>query len=242
MFIQVNPFSVTHQPYQLIIGNGRLAKHLIYYFQLLKCPTQQWSRKKNSAAELTVLASSAEHIWLCVSDDSIELFIKNLSSFQSKIIQCSGTLHFDGVINLHPLASFGNDLYIADFYPQIFWISSSPNKLNIPLLEKQILSIDVKYKSLYHALCVLTGPGTSLLWQNFIDELLKIDLPKEAATAYFASLWLNYSARKTPQVTGPWVRGDLNTINSNQKALMGLSQCLSIYQELYSLFQAKNIN
>lgn len=242
MVIQINPLCANNSPYHLILGNGRLAKHLLHYFQLLNWPVRQWTRQAHSEQELLALAPSAYFIWLCISDTALAPRIESLKAYQHKIVQCSGSLHFEGVFNRHPLASFGEYLFTDEFYSQIHWISSDAQKSFLPAFENNTHYLDKEQKALYHALCVLTGPGTSLLWQHFIDEIKKLKISKQAAGSYFASLWLNYQRQHQPQITGPWVRNDLQTIESNEFALKQNSHVLNIYKEMHCLFNLKKFD
>ena len=91
------------KPY-LIIGGGRLAKHLAYYLQLLDIPFNQWKRKDRS--KLEKLSSNSNKILLAISDDSI---IPVAKKFPDKLV-----IHFSGVLttkfaeSAHPLFTFSN--------------------------------------------------------------------------------------------------------------------------------------
>lgn len=242
MVIQINPTCSNNSSYHLVVGNGRLAKHLLHYFHLLNYPTRQWARCAHSEQELLELAPSAHLIWLCISDAALAARIESLNTYHHKVVQCSGSLHFEGVFNRHPLASFGEHLFADDFYSQIHWISSDSQKSFLPAFEHNTHYLGKEHKALYHALCVLSGPGTSLLWQYFINEIEKLKISKQAAESYFASLWLNYQKQHQPQITGPWVRNDLQTIESNEFALKQNTHVLNIYKEMYSLFNLKKFD
>lgn len=59
----------------LIIGNGRLARHLCHYFSLLKIKDySKWDRSQ-PLARLHELATGATHILLAIKDNAIEPFI-----------------------------------------------------------------------------------------------------------------------------------------------------------------------
>lgn len=130
----------------LLIGNGRLAQHLIYWNSLLKKPNNiiHWFRNKNEASpqseksrnELSSSISNVDIIWLAISDSQInDFYDKNLSSLappvvlaQNKpIVQFSGALNFPYLINIHPLMSFPTELMQASVYQQIHFVVGVPD-------------------------------------------------------------------------------------------------------------------
>ena len=75
-------------------------------------------------------------------------------------------------------------------------------------------------KKFYHALCVLSGNFTVILWNKFFTELEKtFNLEKEIAHPYLKTITKNLIECPESSLTGPLVRGDTETIKSNLESL-----------------------
>src|SRR5262249_53769879 len=108
-------------PQYLIIGNGRLARHLCHYFSQPDIDLQyrQWHRSL-STERLHEWKKSATHILLAISDKAIEPFIdQNLQDTAALKVHFSGSLVTEKAFGAHPLMTFGADLYPAQRYPSI---------------------------------------------------------------------------------------------------------------------------
>ena len=85
-------------------------------------------------------------------------------------------------------------------------------------------------KAYYHALCVMSGNFTTIIWSKLFKELeSRLNIPKEAAFTYLNSIALNLQINHRDALTGPLIRGDSKTINQNLAALENDS-FLPIYQ------------
>src|SRR5579872_4812260 len=101
-------------PRYLIIGNGKVASHLQYYFTLLQIPFYTWSRKQ-SFSELYSLADKSSHILLLIKDDAIEKFIEQeLRHVSATLIHFSGSLVSQYAYGAHPLMTFNNTIYTLE--------------------------------------------------------------------------------------------------------------------------------
>jgi predicted short-subunit dehydrogenase-like oxidoreductase (DUF2520 family) len=77
-------------------------------------------------------------------------------------------------------------------------------------------------KAYYHALCVMSGNFTTLLWQTFFTRLERdLDLPDSAAIPYLEQIANNLIHAPHSALSGPIARGDLATIQKNLSALEG---------------------
>lgn len=218
----------------LLIGRGRLATHLAFYFKILKVPFSQWSRTDESAL-LPPLVSGAERILLAIKDDALEDFIRDHSLPREKLIHFSASSKINGVLRLHPLMTFASRLYDLDDYISIPFIgdAGAPSlKDVIPELPNPFYQLQAGQHALYHALCVLSGNGTVTLWQNvfrrFAEEL---HLPPMVLQPYLERIFKNLLADPEHALTGPWARHDLRTIEKNRQALSG-SPFLPVYNSL----------
>ena len=65
---------VPDNPTYLLIGGGRLARHLGFYLKTLGVSFIQWKRHDQSVSELTQLLKKQNTILLCIKDDQLEHF------------------------------------------------------------------------------------------------------------------------------------------------------------------------
>ncbi|UCF38390.1 MAG: DUF2520 domain-containing protein [Acidobacteriota bacterium] len=221
-----------------IIGSGRVAHHFSHYFELLGLPFKRWWRPRagqdseNPPFEEVVANSS--HVLLLISDGAIEPFVReNWTVLEEKVrVHFSGSLVSSVSIGSHPLLSFTSTLYPAEIYPRIpFILERDRGQFHevLPGLENPHYLIDPSAKAYYHALCVLSGNFTTLLWDKFFCELSdSLDIPQEAGFLYLEQICSNLKNRDIPALTGPLARRDLGTIEANLKALEG-----DRYREVY---------
>ena len=208
-------------PY-LIIGNGRLAKHIAHYFDLSGIPYLNWYRK--SSESLHLLISQAQKILVLINDDEIENFIsQNNNDFKHKTwIHCSGLLSTPLAESAHPLMTFSNSLYDLETYKSIPFITEKGRE-NFHDLFPELANINFPIKSelkpLYHAWCVMSGNFTTILWQRFFD-ILENDLGiyRKYAYPYLTKIAENLGTSTSP-LTGPLARGDKKVIEKNLLAL-----------------------
>lgn len=207
-----------------IIGSGRLATHILHYFSLLNLDCNHWSRATNNSDQLAELAEESDVIMLLIKDDAIEEFISAHSIIENKfLIHCSGSLVTEKAKGAHPLLSFGPTLYNYQEYKKIPFIVDddfTEFKTIFPQLENLHYFICKKDKPLYHALCVMSGNFTSILWSKFFDELSqKLNLAPEVAHPYLESICKNLILDYKSALTGPLVRNDQATIRRHLDAL-----------------------
>ncbi|MCX6142487.1 MAG: DUF2520 domain-containing protein [Ignavibacteriales bacterium] len=215
-----------------IVGNGRVATHFAHYFSLLGIAFRQWSRA--SAAMMCVDPTSmlretmqdCTHILLLIKDTEIEPFIRTNPFLQSKrLVHCSGSLVTELAIGYHPLFSFSHTLYERATYESIPMIcdAGGPSfKDAFPLLPNPWITIEPSLKPYYHALCVLSGNFTTLVWQKTFKEFeARLGIPPEFALLYLRSIVHNLIHSPADALTGPIARKDMRTIGSNLAALEG---------------------
>lgn len=220
----------------LLIGQGRLGTHLAVYFDQAKIPYQIWNRKTHSLEQLTERLSKASHILLAISDMEIEKFYKEHSGNNPKKIwvHFSGALEVRGVHSLHPLMTFGPQLYSLEKYQSIPLLTTSARYLDelIPGLKNPLHHIDPLFKSKYHALCVLSGNFTTILWQKFIYEMKQQKLDGDIARVFAEQTIRNVFDFPETALTGPLARQDRQVQKMNLDALKG-----DRFAEVYQAFQ-----
>ena len=234
------------KPKYLIVGNGRLAKHFLHYFNLLGVSYIQCARENlNEFVKLSNPSDkpeSVDRILLLIRDDQIENFIRE---YKSKIshqliwIHCSGVLSIEEAESAHPLASFSEVLFDLRFYKSIPFITEKGRKNFhelFPQLQNPSFEIYKEEKELYHAWCSIAGNFTTILWQNFLnylkDDLL---LPSHAAYQFLASISENLIRSNDP-LTGPLKRGDTKTIERHLRQLKN-SPLEDVYKSFIKLFE-----
>ena len=108
--------------------------------------------------------------------------------------------------------SFSEKLYKLETYQELVFITEElvDFKQIFPSLKNQSHSIKKEDKAYYHALCVMSGNFTSILWAKLFSELeTKLKIPKEAAFTYLNSIRDNLIHDYKNALTGPLIRKDL---------------------------------
>lgn len=236
-------------PLYTIIGAGRLAQHLAYYLNQLCLPFQQWSRSIDPAEkELKRVLQNAQHVLLAINDSAIEPFINTHSNdlHNKVIVHFSGSLITASAHGAHPLMAFSSNLYSEDIYPRIPFIleyDSPAFDILLPKLPNPHFRIPKHDKTFYHALCVLGGNFTCLLWQKLFQEFAqRWQIPREALHLYLQQNVANLINQPEQALTGPLVRNDQLTLIKNLAALQGdpFQQVYESFVNAYSLMQGKN--
>lgn len=231
-------------PPYLLIGSGRVARHMQCYLDLLRLPFQSWSRQSNAIQELILFSENCSSILLLINDKAIAAFIEQFSFLKGRtLIHFSGSLSLPGVHSAHPLMSFAPGLYDLETYQKIPFIldQDSPDlSVLLPGLSNIFYRIPQKLRPYYHALCVLSGNFTALLWQKFFKELEgSLQIPREIAYPYLQQVVLNLTKDAKQALTGPLVRGDQATIAANLQAL-AQDDFKKIYQAFVDVYNNHN--
>lgn len=224
-----------------IIGDGRMARHFAHYLSLLNIPYEQWSRRRDPAfIELPQVLARSKRLLLLISDDAIadfvEQHVKNLHREPAlTVIHFSGSLVMPGVVGAHPLMTFADILYDKNTYQHIAWMLDD-NQMDFterfPGLPNASFYIPAQDKAYYHALCVLSGNFTAMLWQKtFAEFARRWQVPNAAVQPYLKQITQNLCTDAKQALTGPLVRGDMQTIARNQAALQG-----DAFADVYSAF------
>lgn len=218
----------------LLIGSGRLSKHLAFYFQQINIPFETWSR--SSDKDLSVLMRKVTHVLLAISDDAILPFYNNHPEIHnSKIIHFSGANSFDFAVGAHPLMNFTQNLYDLDTYKNIFFvIEESQFKFEelLPGLGNPNIMIPKEKKAIYHAMCVLGGNFPVILWKKVLVEFeSQLGIPRKALWPYLINVLSEFIRSPDNSLTGPISRGDSKTIKRNLSALEG-DKFKEVYQSV----------
>ena len=219
---------VAEQPNIVLIGDGRLARHLRRYFDELNLNHAIWSRRLEAAKccpALEVLVQSDTRALLAISDRAVEPFIRSHPELRKAVrVHFSGRLASSLAIGAHPMFSFAGTFYDRELYERIPFVidqGSPPLASLVPGLPNPCFFIEPERRERYHALCVLAGNFTTLLWRKFFFEIEKeLGTPREQALPYLESITRGLSGTGPP-LSGPLSRGDQTTLHRNLEALKG---------------------
>lgn len=219
----------------LVIGSGRMATHFCHYLSLLKIPYQQWARKTHRENTLKDAISQATHILLLIKDTAISTFAKKWQTpnDHKTWVHFSGQLHLPNVQGAHPLMTFTHQLYDLATYQSVPFILTEDAPILaelLPHLPNQAQVIPAALKTYYHAMCVISGNFTCLVWQKMFQSFTDtLNIPPKTAEPYFKQIMKNILSSPNNCLTGPLVRGDKGTIGAHLNALQD-DDFLPIYQ------------
>jgi len=219
-----------------ILGGGRLARHMRHYFNLSGFAVSSWSRQLDGdhAAEnnsyriadtierLRATIAPASHVLLLVSDKAIpELLQRHPFLHEKTLVHCSGAQSIPGIGGAHPLMTFGPELYALGHYQRIPFVVDHGCDLGdlLPGLRNPQFSIRPEDKPRYHALCVMAGNFSQILWQAASERFSALGLPPEILHPYLQQVVQNFVANPEAALTGPLSRGDQHTTHRNLRSL-----------------------
>ncbi|WHN64644.1 Rossmann-like and DUF2520 domain-containing protein [Cysteiniphilum sp. QT6929] len=223
-----------------IIGNGRLARHIQFYFKLKNIPHTLWHRQQPESPE--DILNQSDIILLAISDDAIDAFLDEHPRLNDKLcVHFSGTLVSQHALSYHPLMTFSPEFQDLDFYQNLFFVGedNAPTFSTIfPQLTNPFIQIPQAKKAYYHALCVMANNFTTLLWQKFFNEMTTIfNASLNDLKPYLKQTLLNIDSDYNNALTGPLKRQDLQTIEHNLDALEE-DTFIKIYQAFVDVYQA----
>lgn len=219
----------------LLIGNGRVARHMRHYFDLLGLDYLCWHRDEGELC-LQALLPASTHLLFLISDQAIEPFIREHVFLPEQVL-----IHFSGALltpfahAAHPLNTFGPKLHEIEHYQRLPFIvdeSGPPFSDLLPGLPNQSHRLSSAKRPLYHALCVMAGNFTVLLWQKaFADFESELALPKSCLYEYLKTTTDNLLRDSDGALSGPLARKDTQTLQKNLESLSG-----DPYQSIYQAF------
>lgn len=208
-----------------IVGDGRVARHLRHYFDLLGLSVCAWSRRTQASSPPDALAS-CRTVLLLIHDAAIVPFVDAWPALRKKrLVHCSGSLVTPAAEGVHPLMTFGPTLYdLADYrvIPFVLDAGGTPFAELFPDLPNPSFTIAAAERPYYHALCVMAGNFSTILWVKLFEELQqRFGIPMSAAYPYLARVAANVMADGGLALTGPLARKDTQAIAANLTALEG---------------------
>jgi hypothetical protein len=225
-----------------IVGDGRVASHFQHYLRLLGNPVRAWSRRREVSSPVDSLASS-KTVLLLIRDGEIESFIRRWPALlEKRLVHFSGSLSTSFAEAAHPLMTFGPDLYDLGTYCSIPFVldeGATPFDELLPDLPNPWFTIPPRERPYYHALCVMAGNFSTLLWLKLFEELHgRYGIPASAAHPYLAQTATNLRVNPRAALTGPLCRGDMKTVDANLKALAG-DPFDAVYAAFVSAFERR---
>jgi predicted short-subunit dehydrogenase-like oxidoreductase (DUF2520 family) len=226
------------QPTYGLIGRGRVATHMAHYLDLEAQPFLTWNREDQPSPERAL--AGADTILLAISDGALAPFLADHPGLGPRpVVHFSGSLVLDGAHGIHPLMTFGPDLYELETYRSIPFVEERGGpgfgKL-FPGLRNPSWAIDPAQKPLYHALCVLAGNFSTLLWSKAYQDFEEcLGLPREALRPFLTCTSDNALTAGRDALTGPLSRGDVETVERDLRALEG-DPYADIYRAFASMF------
>jgi predicted short-subunit dehydrogenase-like oxidoreductase (DUF2520 family) len=221
-------------PHYALLGGGRLARHMHHYLGLLNLPVSRWARDPGSAwnthsiddarTRLHATIKPASHVLLLVSDAAIPEVVRHYPFLHEKtLVHCAGALTFPGIAGAHPLMTFGKVFYEPEQYRRVPFIFERGHLFSnlLPGFPNPHFEIAPEHKARYHALCVMAGNFSQLLWEAVAARFETMDLPAALLAPYLRQVTENFIATRESALTGPLSRGDGATIERNLGALAG---------------------
>jgi predicted short-subunit dehydrogenase-like oxidoreductase (DUF2520 family) len=226
-----------------LVGRGRAATHLRHYLELERQRVQQWHRGLAEASSVTL--ESATVILLAISDDALEGFVAAHPGLGHRpLVHFSGSLTLGGMIGLHPLMTFGPEPYDLETYRAIPFIEeqgATSFRDIFPALDNPVFALDSDLKPLYHALCVLAGNFTTVLWAKAFEEFEStLGLPREVLRPFLERTVANTLDAGSAALTGSLARGDRGTVARDLAALDG-DPYAEIYRAIARVFETEEV-
>lgn len=218
-----------------IVGDGRVARHFLHYLTLLGLPVSTWSRRRPAAGPIDAFAE-CRTVLVLIRDAAIVPFLNEWPLLQEKqLVHFSGNLVTNVAQAAHPLMAFNDGLYDVETYRAIpFVLDSGGSSFHdlLPGLPNPSFVIASRDRPYYHALCVLAGNCSTLLWLKLFEQLhLRLGIPASAAYPYLLQTAANLVTDPARALTGPLSRGDHATVRANLLALKG-----DPFQNVYAAF------
>ncbi len=224
---------VPHISRYALIGRGKTARHFAHYFSLLDLNFWTWDHSRELSDSFFERfkdpKTAPTHVWILVSDSAIDLVARRIREVLGEqtpiLLHASGVLETDQAIGVHPLYTFGPELYRLETYERIpLFISEGAPFDRLPHLSNPFYRLPSLDRSLYHALAVICGNFPLALWASAFEKMEnELGIPREAARPYLTQVLENAFKSSSPSsmFTGPRVRGDIQTIEKHLKALEG---------------------
>jgi len=239
--------AVNSQLFPILIGKGKLARHLHHYFHLAEFSHKHFDDARDlSNPDLYRKTREVNSIWILTSDKSIEAVANALKSEMIKRdlnpsnytwIHSSAATSIESMHTFHPLMTFGEDLYSLEQYKAVPLAVISPkadelaSRLALP--NPQFI-IPNEQRAFYHASAVMMSNLPILLWSLVSSEAKKkLSLDPSIFHPILKQTLENFISQGESALTGPIARKDQASIEKNLAAIAG-TPLSAIYQAFLS--------
>jgi predicted short-subunit dehydrogenase-like oxidoreductase (DUF2520 family) len=207
-----------------LIGRGRVATHLARYLELEGIPLIHWNRGMDLRPGAALRC--ADILLLAISDDAIEPFIAANGELRDRpLVHFSGSLTTETAHGFHPLMTFGPEPYDLETYRSMAFVAEKaapPFDTLFPDLCNTCALIETDLKPLYHALCVLSGNFTTILWSKAMQDFeQRLHLPREVLYPFLERTAANTLRQGSAALTGSLARGERGTVERDLEGLAG---------------------
>lgn len=235
----------------LLIGNGRLAKHLTHYLLLKGIPHLHWPNAREFDFHFDALLAEASCVWILVSDQGIPsvytAVAKRARAAALSYFHSSAAFSDPRLTTLHPLQTFGPELYSLEAYQAMIFtlIREEQNRgqvqknLLLAALGNQTQLISEDDRTLYHAYCSMIANFPQILWSAIFSEMKNHGhFNADTFLPLLSQSVSNFLSLGPSALTGPLVRGDQATVKKHLVALNSgpFSDLYQNFVELYSTF------
>lgn len=218
-----------------ILGRGKLARHWAHYLRQLGLITWQWEEARTLKDAFYSELPCTTHLWVLVSDSALAqvherlkagLTLRRIDKGAMQILHASAVASIAGMTAVHPLMTFGPELYALDTYrtiPLITFdseIDADSSRRLLALLPNPQARIAGSARALYHALCSMSANFAQILWDAATRTArTELGLPPEAFAPIVLQTAQNHVRHGSEALTGPLIRGDVDTIEKHLHAL-----------------------
>ena len=223
----------SHQFYRpllrpLLLGRGKLARHLHHYLNLLNIPHEVWENARDLQNQgLKDKLNRSNLIWILVSHTLQSLRTDPVDS-NVCWMHASAANTIPGMLTLHPLMTFGPELYPPQTYEVIPFTHFNEEQSQPSLLFSDFLEVlpnpkkpmPLAERAFYHAACVMMSNFPQILWNAVTQKTEKnLQLSKKDFEPILRQTLENFFTLGESALTGPLVRNDQATQEKNIHAL-----------------------
>tara|TARA_B100000674_G_scaffold485649_1_gene492813 strand:- start:302 stop:1069 length:768 start_codon:yes stop_codon:yes gene_type:complete len=225
----------------ILVGNGRMAGHILRYFNLLNLKVAQWSREGSASPNKTIGTATFRlqtieqisaypntPILIAVSDDSILSIVNTINQFtKSPLIHFSGALSSEklngAAFSMHPLYTFNYEPMSLAEYEKIPFTCEPKGpdfKQIFPALKNPNVKIPNSNRRLYHSLACLASNLPAMIWNQCAEiSSDNLNLDWSIYRPLVEQTLRNAFTRPQDCVTGPIIRRDWNLVDSQLEVL-----------------------
>ncbi len=231
----------------LLIGSGRLARHLSHYLNLRSIPHLQWAHPRSPIPE--TLALQATHFWVLVSDQALAPICRGLQASYPTlpVLHSSAATAIPGALTIHPLMTFGPNLYSLEHYESIPFFMIKEEVVKFPevfaalkeTLKNPVHSIAAQERIHYHASAVMISNHSMILWDAALSAgKLNSEITRKAFEPILRQTLQNFMRDGIEALTGPLARKDTGTIAAHLKSLESTPEA-ELYRAFVRYFESK---